>query len=52
MQGASLTKNISDKRGQTKEDMLKEIDDVDFNGCLIRVAVRKYGTHQHKYIIG
>lgn len=52
MQGASLTKNISVNRGRTKEDMLKEIDDVDFNGCLIRVAVRKYGTHQHKYIIG
>ena len=52
MQGESLTKNISVNKGRTKEDMLKEIDDVDFNGCLIRVAVRKYGTCQHQYIIG
>ena len=48
VQGASLTKNISVNRGWTKEDMLKETDDVDFNGCLIRVTVRKYGTHQHQ----
>ena len=52
MQGESLTKNISVNIGQNKEDMLKEIDDVDLNGCLIRVAVRKYATQQHKYIIG
>ena len=52
MQGASSTKKISVNKGRTKEDTLKAIDDVDFNGCLIRVAVRKYVTHQHQYIIG
>ncbi len=45
VQGASLTMNISVNRSRTKEAMLKEINDADFNGCLIRVAMRKYGTH-------
>jgi transposase-like protein len=55
VQGASSTKKINAIRGWTKEDMMKAIDDVEFNGYSVRETTKKYGiapTSLHYWING
>jgi hypothetical protein len=49
------SKNINAIRGWTKEDMMKAITDVIFNGYSIRAAAKKYGiapTSMHYWLNG
>ena len=53
--GASSSKKISAIRGWTKDDMMKAIDDVKFNGYSIRAVAKKYKiapTSMHYWLNG
>ena len=53
--GVGSREKINAIRGWTKDDMMKEIDDVKFNGYSIRAAAKKYGiapTSMHHWLNG
>ena len=53
--GVGSSKKISAIRGWTKDDMMKAIDDVEFNGYSIKAAAKKYGiapTSMHYWLNG
>ena len=55
VQVTGSSKNIGVIIGWTKEDMMKVIDDVEYNGYYMRVATNKYGiapTSMHHQLNG
>jgi hypothetical protein len=51
MHGTSSSKKISVIRGWTREDIMKAIDDVEFNGTLLEQLQKNMELHQHQCII-